>query len=170
MAEPTPNLILTGFMGTGKTTVGRILSDLLDMEFVDSDALIESRHGPIPSIFAERGETGFRDLERELAAELAGSHGLVIATGGRMMLDEVNVARLGRTGQVFCLTADADEIVARIGDDQSRPLLEGDDRRQRIVDLLRERGDGYSRFTQIATDGITPDAVAGEIARRWRGE
>ena len=68
-----PNLILTGFMGTGKTTVGRLLSDLLDMEFVDTDALIESRHGPIPGIFLELGEVGFRDLERDIAGELAGT-------------------------------------------------------------------------------------------------
>ena len=163
-----PNLILTGFMGTGKTTVGRLLSDLLDMEFVDTDALIESRHGPIPGIFLELGEVGFRDLEREIAGELAGSDGMVIATGGRMMLDDSNMATLGRTGPVFCLTADVDEILSRVEGQQNRPLLDTDDRRHRVVELMEERGDGYSRFAQIATDGRTPAAVADELARRWR--
>ncbi len=84
------NLVLTGFMGTGKTTVGRMLAEKLGMEFVDTDELIESRHGPIPRIFADRGESEFRAIEQEVARELGERSGLVIATGGRMVLDDDN--------------------------------------------------------------------------------
>ncbi|MCY4663604.1 MAG: hypothetical protein OXC00_02945, partial [Acidimicrobiaceae bacterium] len=76
------NVVLTGFMGTGKTTVGRILAEHLGFDFVDTDAVIESRAGPIPEIFERAGEPGFRELERSVARELAGRTGLVIATGG----------------------------------------------------------------------------------------
>jgi shikimate kinase len=84
------NVVLTGFMGTGKTTVGRLLAERLGYGFVDTDALIVARHGPIAEIFAGRGEGEFRRLEAEVAAELADRTGLVIATGGRMLLDHGN--------------------------------------------------------------------------------
>ena len=76
------NLVLTGFMGTGKTTVGRILADRLGYGFVDTDEVIESRAGPIPEIFDRDGEEAFREMERSVARELSGRTGLVIATGG----------------------------------------------------------------------------------------
>lgn len=152
-------------MATGKTTVGRRIADRLGFDLVDTDALIEERHGPIPQIFAEYGEEEFRRLEREVAAELAGRDGLVISTGGRMMLDRVNAEALGATGDVFCLTASVDTIVDRLtaaGTD-SRPMLAGRDLRDRVTELLAERAAGYARFTQVATDGHTPDEVADAV-------
>ena len=89
------NVVLTGFMGTGKTTVGRLLADLLGYEFVDTDEVIEQRYGPIETIFRERGEDAFRTIEREVAGELAGADRRVISTGGRMMLDPVIAETLG---------------------------------------------------------------------------
>ena len=93
------NVVLTGFMGTGKTTVGRLLADELGYEFVDTDELIEQRHGSIADLFATRGEEAFRELERDVAAELARRSGLVVSTGGRMMLDPANVRALSASGQ-----------------------------------------------------------------------
>ena len=159
------NIVLTGFMATGKTTVGRLLADRLGYEFVDTDDVIVGRHGPIPLIFAEHGEGEFRRLEREVAAELADRDGLVISTGGRMMVDPVNAEVLSATGDVVCLTASVDTIVDRAtadGDEQ-RPMLAGHDPRERIVELLAERADAYARFPQIATDQQTPAEIASAI-------
>lgn len=160
------NVVLTGFMGTGKTSVGRQLAHLLGYEFVDTDHVIEERHGPIPEIFREHGEGRFRQLERDVAAELAGRSGLVIATGGRLMVDPVNAERLGATGEVFCLVADVDTIVARVtrGGAADRPLLAGADVRERIAALLAERAEAYARFEQVDTEGLTPDEVATALA------
>ncbi len=159
----TPNVILTGFMGTGKTTVGRLLADRLAFEFVDTDVVIEERHGPISTIFAQWGETAFRQFERELAGELGQRHSLVVSTGGRMLLDPDNAAALGTTGRIFCLVASAEEIHRRVVGDGSpieRPLLAVDDPAARIIELLNERRAAYNRFTQVETDGRTPEMVA----------
>lgn len=161
--------MLTGFMGTGKSTVGRLLAERLGYEFVDTDELIVVRHGPIPEIFANAGEAAFRRYERELAAELAGVTGHVIATGGRLLLDPVNAAALSATGDVFCLTAGVDTILARVtaeGVADERPLLAGPDVEARITTLLAERAEAYAAFEQIATDARTPTAVAADIAAR----
>jgi shikimate kinase len=166
-APATPNLVLTGFMGTGKTTIGRILATRLDYGFVDTDELIEQRRGSIPQIFREHGEGEFRRLEREVAAELADRDRLVISTGGRLMLDAVNAARLGATGYVVCLTASVDTILSRVADDDSpveRPLLAGDDVRGTITELLADRAEAYARFEQVDTEGRTPDEIADKIA------
>ncbi|MDH3302026.1 MAG: shikimate kinase [Acidimicrobiia bacterium] len=165
--DQSTNIVLTGFMGTGKTTIGRLLAVDLGFEFVDTDAVISERHGPIADIFAERGEAAFRAIEQDLAAELAERSRLVIATGGRMMLDPANVATLGRNSRVFCLVADPDEIHRRVSADTARierPLLSVPDPRARIGELLAERRNGYERFIQITTDDRTPGVIAAEIA------
>lgn len=167
-SSPGRSIVLTGFMATGKTTVGRLLAERLGYAFVDTDAVIVERHGPIPQIFATQGEDAFRRIEREVAAELAGQGGLVIATGGRLMLDEANVATLGASARVFCLQAGAEAIVARLRADTTaiadRPMLAGDDPEQRVRDLLAERAAGYGRFAPVATEGRTPAGIAAEIA------
>lgn len=160
------NVVLTGFMGTGKTTVGLLLAELLGFAFVDTDEEIERRHGPIPTIFSEAGESCFRQMERDLAAELALAERHVIATGGRFLLDPANEATLCQTGQIFCLTATAEEVMARVVNNPAadeRPLLAGADPFQRIVDLLRERADAYGKFTQIDTSGRRPREIADEL-------
>ena len=165
------NVVLTGFMGTGKTTVGRLLADRLGYEFVDTDAIIEERHGSIPQIFAAHGERTFRRYEREVAAELAARDRLVISTGGRLMLDPANAELLGGGAHVFCLTARLDTILARVtaaGVTDERPLLAGSDVEERIARLLEARAGAYAEFAQIATDLRTPEAVADELAERCR--
>jgi len=166
MTDPRDNIILTGFMGTGKTTVGRLLAARLGREFIDSDDLIVARAGkPVADIFRDEGEERFRAWEAVAAAELAGRRGLVIATGGRLMLDAANAAALGATGPVFCLSASTEEILARLAaDGAARPLLTGDDAAARVAALRRQRAVGYARFRPVATGGRSPAAVADDIA------
>lgn len=162
------NLVLTGFMGTGKTTVGRILAERLGREFVDTDELIEARERPIPQIFQEGGERGFRAMERAVARELAGRAGLVIATGGRMMLDAECSDHLEPAADIVCLTAGPDTIIERIGDTARRPLLDVADPSRRVRELLDERAEGYARFAPVDTEGRTADAVADAVMAHLR--
>lgn len=160
--DERPNVILTGFMGTGKTTVGRLVAERIGYEFADTDELIEAVHGPIRQLFVEQGETRFREIERGVAAQLATRRGLVIATGGGMMIDKSNVAALAATGTVVCLTADVDTIVDRAmtPGGPARPLLAGDDPKTRVDELLVARAQAYGRFAQVDTTSSTPKDVA----------
>ena len=161
------NVVLTGFMGTGKTTVGQILATRLDLTFVDTDVVIESRHGPIPEIFANEGEAAFRSMERNIAAEIGADEGLVVATGGRLMLDQDARTSLEASGRVFCLAADVDELISRlVAAAQERPLLDVDDPAQAIRGLLTERAAQYAAFEQVDTFGRSPEAIADDIVTR----
>jgi len=159
------NIILTGFMGTGKTAAGRILAGRLGREFIDTDELIVARTGrSIPDIFHEDGEAFFRALERDVASELAQQRDLVIATGGGMMVDPANATALGTGGAIFCLWAEPATILDRLNrDTHTRPLLAGDDPAVKISALLRRRAASYARFRAIQTDGQEADAVVDEI-------
>jgi shikimate kinase len=159
-----PSIVLTGFMGTGKSTVGRIVAERLGRDFVDTDGLIASRYGPIPAIFEHDGEVGFRRHERTVAAELAERGGLVIAGGGGMLLDEEAAAALEGAGVVICLVAEPSEILARVAaDGADRPLLGGPDPAGRIAHLLEERAAVYGRYPQVDTTGRTPEEVADAV-------
>ena len=157
-------------MGTGKTVVGRALAQRTGRELVDTDAVITERAGPIPEIFDRLGEDEFRRLEREAVRELAGRTGLVVATGGGTMLDSANRAALAVTSDVVCLTAGIDDIVERVsagGGSARRPLLagggSGEDLRARVEALLAERAEGYARFPQVDTTGLSPSEAAGAV-------
>jgi shikimate kinase len=163
------NVILTGFMGTGKSTVGRRVAAQLGLTFVDTDAVIEGHHGPIPQIFAERGEDAFRAMEREAASELGSVDGQVIATGGRLMLDPAARAALEANGRVFCLAADVDELVRRLlSSSTERPLLAGDNPAEIITALLHERAQAYGVFEQVETTHRHPADIATDIVGRLR--
>lgn len=159
------NVVLTGFMGTGKSTIGRLLANRLGADFVDTDELIVARDGrSIATIFHEDGQAAFRQWEAVIAQELAGQTGLVIATGGRLMLDGANAAALSHNAHVFCLTAVPETILARLADDGGiRPLLDVPNPVQAIMNLLEQRREGYGRFPPISTDNKTPDQIVEEI-------
>ncbi|MBT8346295.1 MAG: 3-dehydroquinate synthase [Desulfofustis sp.] len=164
--DDAQNIIFTGFMGTGKTTVGKMLAKKLGREFIDTDDLIEKRQGlTIPEIFDQLGEVAFREMEAEIAKELGQSKGLVISTGGRLMLDPANVEALSVNGRVFCLVATPQEILSRIeGDtDHHRPLLDVPNPGEQIVELLQERKKGYQRFLKMTTDEKHPGDITADL-------
>lgn len=161
------NIVLTGFMGTGKSTVGRLLAQRLGWQHLDTDTMIERRHGPIPRIFDEQGEAGFREIEREVAKELACDKGYVISTGGRFMLDPDNVALLTPNNRIFCLVADFDVIMDRVMRRRSsRPMLRDGDPYERVAKLMQERAEGYARFEAVPTDERPPTHVVDDIVTR----
>lgn len=168
LAAVRPLVVLTGFMGTGKSTTGTALADALGVDFIDTDAEIESVHGPIPEIFATEGEDHFRALECDVVEAAATRTSGVIATGGGLMLNPENRRVLAAAGRVFTLTATPSQIIERVGTGGDRPLLAGPDPAVRIAELLAERNEIYNLFETVLTDGCTPDAVAAELIRRLR--
>ncbi|BCX05740.1 MAG: shikimate kinase [Candidatus Roseilinea sp.] len=169
------NLILAGFMGTGKSTVGRLCAQRLGLDFVDADEEIGRREGmPIPAIFASRGEDYFRARERELVAELSARHGCVVATGGGMIVDDANRAMLLGSGVGVCLTATPEVILQRVGGESAaaqRPMLRGDDVAARIAHLLRERAPKYAQMHYwVDTSRRGPDEVAEIVCDIYRRE
>ncbi len=150
------NVILTGFMGVGKTTVGRQLAVQTERRFVDADDLIVERaEMSIPEIFALRGEPAFRALESEVCRDLATEKGLVIATGGGMLVDPVNRRLLEKTGMVVCLDAPPEIIRARLEQNDDRPLAAN------WETLFEQRRAAYAA---ISLHVDTTDKLPGEIA------
>lgn len=162
------NIVLAGFMGTGKTTVGQIVAAQTGLAFVDTDAVIVARAGcSITEIFAAQGEPAFRALEAGVCADLAAGSGQVIATGGGALLDPRTFDAFARDNLFVCLTCDLDEIARRVGDDPLRPLVR--DGRARLARLLDERRPLYARVPhQIDTSKITPQQAAEEVIRLWQ--
>jgi shikimate dehydrogenase len=157
-------VVLTGFRGTGKTTVGKILAESLGVPFLDTDRIIEERSGrKIPAIFRKEGERGFRLLERETVSSLPGD-GVVVSAGGGAVLDPENVLRLKRKSLVFLLQAGEETISRRIGG-SDRPSLTGRPPAEEVGELLRQRGPAYFRAADfcVSTEGKSPGEVSGEI-------
>jgi shikimate kinase len=165
MSNEHPNIILVGFMGTGKSSAGRLIAERLNMEFVDMDDEIVRREGcSIPDIFRDRGEPAFRELERALVIELANRSNLVISTGGGIVLNPDNIRDFSRTGSVFCLQAKPESILRRVEHDQNRPLLQGGDRLTKISELLARRQPLYDAIPrQIDTEGHKPADTADAV-------
>jgi shikimate kinase len=144
------NLVLFGFMGSGKTTVGKWAAERLGMSFVDMDDLLEQRQGrSIAHIFSTQGEPQFRKLERELVRELAAGCGQVIATGGGVVLDRANVEDFSRSGVVVCLWAEPRVVYRRTKHARHRPLMEGADRYGRIKQLFHQRAPLYKSLPHL---------------------
>jgi shikimate kinase len=163
------SVVITGFMGTGKTTVGRIVANKLEREFVDMDNVIAAKEGrSIREIFQTRGEDYFRARESELCSELASRTNLVIATGGGALIDAGNRERF-RDAFVVCLDANAAEIIKRLDGNLDRPLVAGDDPAARIEQLLSARQAAYARVkTHVDTDARSPVEVAEEIVSAFQ--
>jgi shikimate kinase len=159
------NIVLVGFMGTGKTTVGKLISEKTGMPLLDMDSLIVERAGKsINEIFAEDGEPHFRSLERALTQELSVKEGLIISTGGGIVLNPDNIADFEKNGLVVCLLASAETVLERVRHDSARPLLAGD-KETKIIELLETRKPLYEAINhKIDTNGRpTPEPTAQEI-------
>lgn len=166
------NVILTGFMGTGKTSLGKLLATRLGRPFVDIDKKIEDETKmSIPTIFEQYGEAHFRELEKTAVKELSQRRGLVIATGGGTIKDEENIRLLKNSGVMICLTAEPEEILNRTARRGERPVLDGggDERLATIKKLLAERKQYYDRADyQVDTTEWSPIQIVDDICRYIR--
>ncbi len=160
-------VFLVGPMGAGKSTIGRLLATELGFNFRDSDRVIEERTGAdIPWIFDMEGEEGFRERESAVLHELSNEKNTVVATGGGIILREQNRRLMCSAGFVCYLTASIDQLVERTARDKKRPLLQVENPRQKIIDLLAIRDPLYQEAADfvVNTDRRSPKAVAQEIA------
>lgn len=145
------NIVLVGFMGTGKTTVGKLLAKHMNWCFVDTDQLVEQREGKlIPELFATRGEAYFRSVEVEVIHECMQKSCHIVATGGGSVLNKTNRERMRENGFVVALTAEADTIIRRVKHDKNRPLLHGNVE-ENVRKILAERRDAY-HFADLTVD------------------
>ena len=161
------NLVITGFMGTGKSTVARGVAARLDRTFVDMDEIIVQRAGmSIPEVFRRFGERAFRQQERVLCEELGNQQGLVIATGGGALVDPRNRDLMERDGCLICLDCETSELLHRVQGDESRPMLWGEDPESRLGDLLLQRRPAYAEIphhidtTHRCFEEVIDEAVA----------
>lgn len=148
------NIALIGFMGSGKTTVGKLLAKTMDMKFVDIDKVIEAHEKKsINDIFHEKGQNYFRDLEREVISQEALKNDCVIATGGGSILDNENIKRLKETSFIVFLNATIECLYLRLKDNATRPILnEAEDKRKLIEELLDKRKFLYQMSADYTVD------------------
>jgi shikimate kinase len=163
------SVALVGFMGTGKTVVGRILAERTGKKFLELDAMIEAKAGlSIPEIFRTEGEIGFREREIGAVKEIAGKKNAVIACGGGVVLNKINIDRLRRECVIVCLTASPGVILKRTtGDRGGRPLLDVADRARQVRELLAFRRPYYRGSADIIinTSRLKPETVADRIIK-----
>lgn len=156
------NIVLIGFMGTGKSEVGKELAEKMGYAFIDTDDLIEKREGfSISDIFEKYGEPYFRKVESEIIEDISKKDRVVISTGGGAVINPKNRENLKTKGVIVCLTASPEVIHERTGSFDNRPLLKTDDPYERIKGLLKEREPYYSQ-ADITID--TSDMETSEIA------
>ncbi|MFD2371934.1 shikimate kinase [Brevibacillus sp. GCM10020057] len=161
------NIVLVGFMGTGKTTVGAALAKALGVAQVDLDEYLVEREGcSIPALFAERGEAYFRDAESKYLAELLAAGPHILTTGGGVVLRQQNVQAMLEKGTVIALSATEEELIRRLENDTGRPLLAGGVA-ERVRTLLSERAGAYDFAPiQIDTTGKPLAVIVEEIIRQ----
>jgi len=163
---PALSLALVGMPGCGKSTVGRQLARQLGLDFVDSDAEIETRIGmPIRDYFAAHGEPAFRDVEADVVEGLSGRAGIVLATGGGAVLRPSNRDALHSRMHVFYLRATPEDLHRRLRNDTQRPLLQVADPLRRLRELYRERDPLYRRTAHFVVESVRPSvpALAGMV-------
>lgn len=164
------NLALIGFMGTGKTSVGRLVAESLGFEFLDTDELIQSRTGrTIADIFAQEGEPAFRELERLVVKELSARERTVISTGGGLPTNAENMTALKSFALVVCLWAGPEKIWERVRHQSHRPLLHDADPQKKINDLLEARKPFYQQADVLMnTEQRSAREVAQQIALQFK--
>lgn len=164
------NIVLTGFMATGKTEVGRLLARRLGYTFVDADSIIEAEQNmPITEIFKRFGEPHFRDIESNVIKRLSLMENAVISTGGGAVLRQENMDNLRRNGIIICLRARPETIYERTKHDTSRPLLQVEDPLKRIRELLEFRKPYYEQADiMIDTDEKSPEEIVAEILEKTK--
>jgi shikimate kinase len=166
------NLALIGFMGAGKTSVGRQAAEQLHFEFLDTDELIESGTGrTISEIFKTDGEPAFRALERQTVEDLASRHSTVISTGGGLPVNSANLTSLKTHALVVCLWASPEKIWERVKNQTHRPLLHDSDPQKKIRDLLAAREQFYKQAdVLINTDIRSVREVVQQVVHQFRLE
>ena len=166
------NIALIGFMGTGKTSVGRLVAEQLHFDYLDTDEMIQSRTGrTITDIFATDGEPAFRKLESELVVELAARTKTVIATGGGLPINPQNLASLKKHALVVCLWASPEKIWERVKNQSHRPLLHDADPQKKIRDLLAAREPFYRQADVLLnTELRSVREVAQQVVHQFRLE
>lgn len=159
------NIVLIGFMGTGKTSVGKVLAQRLKWQFYDTDDVIEKQVGiKISDIFARHGEVYFRDLETKTINLLSLLDKAVIACGGGVVLKKENMEALERNGIIVCLEASPQKIFERTKSNSDRPLLNVKNPLDRICEILQQRKKLYERCSiSINTDDLTIEQVVDKI-------
>ncbi|HEY3863900.1 MAG TPA: shikimate kinase [Verrucomicrobiae bacterium] len=153
--RPILNLALTGFMGTGKSSIGRMAAEHLRFTFIDTDELIENETGQsVADIFARQGEAAFRKYERDVVEALRTRRDTVIATGGGLAADLSNLASLKSHALVVCLWASPETIWERVRTQSHRPLLQAPDPLGRIREMLEQRGPAYRQADVLVHTGL----------------
>lgn len=160
------NIALIGYMGTGKTAVGQLLAEKLNRKFLELDWMIEEQAGKtIPDIFRQGGEIAFREYEIAATKNVAGEKNAVIACGGGIVLNKINIDRLRENGKTVYLIASPEVILARVsGEKGQRPLLEVEDQMKTIREMLDFRKPFYERAADITID--TSELSVGQVAER----
>ena len=163
------NLVLVGFMASGKTSVGRRVARRLGFRFMDTDQFIESEQKcSIKDIFAYQGEAHFRELETALLQRLKRFDSYVFATGGGVLTTGGNLELLRRVGPIVFLKADPEDIIKRLRNDTRRPNAQAEDPREQVLELLGKRLPQYEQADLVVeTLGKTPNQAAGEVIRQF---
>ncbi|MGN1051038.1 MAG: shikimate kinase [Acutalibacteraceae bacterium] len=161
------NIILCGFMGCGKTTVGKVLAKKAGLKFIDTDELIENRANmKISDIFDKKGEDAFRDLEHEICVEISKKSDMVVSTGGGVVTFLRNTSVLKENGNIVLLDVPLEILKERLKNDTTRPLLQKKDKDRAIEELFNKRIPIYRECADFIVDGNrSPILVSGEIMR-----
>lgn len=161
------NIVLIGLSGSGKTTIGNILSNLSGYDFVDTDTIIvKLQNRSINNIFAINGEKFFRNIETQVTKEVSKYENQIISTGGGIVLKDENMNNLSGNGIIFYLKTSVDILIKRLEGDTTRPLLKTSDVRAKLVKMLDIRGKLYERADAIIeTDNLSPMETAQKILR-----